>query len=86
VLGRLTPEQLAAAAAAAVVCTRLCVSGGGAGRRGGRGRRRRAETGSFTEKQMCDSVFSISELETLATPSLNLRGGQVQIFKEHMSK
>ena len=66
------------------MCTRLCVSGGGAGRRGAARGRRGAETGSFTEKQMCDSVFSISELETLATPSL--RGGQVQIFKEHMSK
>jgi hypothetical protein len=39
-----------------------------------------------SEKCICDSVSLISELETLPTPILNLRGVQVQIFKEHMSK
>ncbi len=63
---------------------RAKAAGAGGVRRGGGGGARR--TRFPPEKHICDSVLSISELEMLSTPSLNLRGVQVQIFKEHMSK
>jgi hypothetical protein len=68
--------RAACSGAAAAAGRRRAARGGGGARR----------TRFPPEKHICDLVLSISELEMLSTPSLNLRGVQVQIFKEHMSK